>query len=422
MLCKRTKFSFVTFAVCIIMHFCTQASATNCWTCPSGYYHLSTITDPCACTKSPTTIPVPTTKKPSPTTPASKNCWTCPSGYSHWFTLGLQQPSDPCACLPSSSNPTSTTAPIGSYIKKLVAQMTPSSISTGSVSFADQVTPYAPWSPAPISLTKTLLTNLAKTTKFKNIMIYNTEPVVVGIAQSLGITVLGIIGLGTDTTENSRIINIALSTARSYPLTVLGLSCGNEMGNNYGPTAATAFIINSCLATLRAARIPQAIGVIDTQNIWYNNGYGWPAVSGNADFIGVNEYAWYQNYFATIPMTCQTPSNAAQTTLDAVITIEKMYPGKTILTTEFGWPGADNGVSIACPSNIYNGQVCSSANNGNQKVVVQGVIDLFRKTNRPCNTFEAYRESWKAIGTSPIEGQWGICLGTSPYTCINAPV
>ncbi|KAL0477871.1 hypothetical protein AKO1_013641 [Acrasis kona] len=299
--------------------------------------------------------------------------------------------------------------------------MTPSTTSTGSISFADQVAPYSPWNAPPTSLTKQLLQNLIKNSKFNNIMIYYIEPNVVSYAQELGITVLGIIGLTMNTDDNKKSIESAISVSRQYPNTMLGLICGNEMGNDYGATSNVAYIINNCIATLRAANIPQAIGVNDIFNTWYNQGAGWKVVSNNVDFVGLNDYAWYQNYFATLPMTCQTPANAARTTLANHNMVQAIYPDKPVIQTEFGWPGAPAGSSIAAQPNIYSGQVCSSANNANQATVVQGVIDLFRSANIPCNIFAAYRESWKVIGTSAIEGQWGICQEASPYTCINVP-
>jgi uncharacterized Zn-binding protein involved in type VI secretion len=63
----------------------------------------------CQCVRSSTTTT--TTKSPTPTSYDTKGCWTCPSGYTHWFNAGVAQApgGDQCACVKSSSTPTTTT-------------------------------------------------------------------------------------------------------------------------------------------------------------------------------------------------------------------------------------------------------------------------------------------------------------------------
>jgi exo-beta-1,3-glucanase (GH17 family) len=118
---------------------------------------------------------------------------------------------------------------------------------------------------------------------------------------------------------------------------------------------------------------------------------------------------------------CNTPATAPQITLSNHKTLKALYSGKQVVLTEFGWAAAATGTSIKVQANVITGQQCGVANDANQKALVQAMIDLYRTEGLPCNTFEAYREPWKGTSDEDVNRYWGICLGTSPYTCINAP-
>jgi exo-beta-1,3-glucanase (GH17 family) len=90
--------------------------------------------------------------------------------------------------------------------------------------------------------------------------------------------------------------------------------------------------------------------------------------------------------------------------------------------TEFGWPASNPGTNIVPQNNVITGQNCGAANDKNQKAMIQGVIDLYRAKKLPCNTFEAFREVWKASSSGiSFDAFWGVCSGNSPYSCLNVP-
>ncbi len=204
------------------------------------------------------------------------------------------------------------------------------------------------------------------------------------------------------------------------------LSCGNELGANFGMVDSTVNIISTCLRALRSANLPQPIGVIDTYYTWCNHqekpcNVPWSVISNQVDWIGLNTYPIWENIFSGM-FPCTAPADAAAATLQRHKSVQANYPNKPVVLTEFGWAGANPGQSMRLQNNVITGQNCGPASDANQKLMVQGVINLYRAAKLPCNTFEAFRETWKATTSSiAMDAFWGVCQGTAPYDCINAP-
>ncbi len=454
----------------------------ECWTCAAGWTHWYSLGwsqpsngDRCQCVQNKVTTKAPattkslatikattttrsatttTTKSPATTTTkaattttkspstVARNCWSCGPGYSHWYDLGMDEPADPCACVattaptvvptsagsattttksPSSTSKTTTTTTTAApttRLAQLLAAMTPSSTSTGSVSFSAGVGSYSPWNPPPSSLVSTLLDNLVTNTKYKTIMTYSVDATTTQLAQAKGLKVLGIIYI-VPGTDNSALINAAITVAKAYPDTILGLACGNEQGSNYGLVQSVVDAVAQCATMLRAASVTQPIGVIDTYYAWCSHDEAncktaWTAVSQYADWIGLNDYMFYDNWYSGV-YPCNTPTTSPATQLANYKRVANLY-GKPVIQTEFGWAA-----SGSVQANSITGQSCSTASEANQKTMIQGVIDLYRTNNIPCNTFEAYREPWKGSSDADPERFFGVCLGVSPWTCSNAP-
>jgi exo-beta-1,3-glucanase (GH17 family) len=139
------------------------------------------------------------------------------------------------------------------------------------------------------------------------------------------------------------------------------------------------------------------------------------------DFIGANIYAWWDNVYIPPPFVCETEINGPQITFNNYMKVQNLYSNIPVILTEFGWPSCNTGYS--CTSrNVVDGSTCAKANDANQKKFVQGVVDIFRKNQRPCSTFAAFREAWKGTNDADINQHWGVCSGSAPYTCSNAPV
>ncbi len=424
----------------------TQVPSTsrNCWTCSAGYKHwydlgMEEPADKCACvaventvvpssTKSVTTT---TTKTPTTTTTSSP-CWTCSAGWVHWYDIeGMAEPADKCACVQSGSSSTTTTqassktttAAPSSRLAAFLSAMTPTSTSTGSVSFSAGIGSYSPSNPPPLTLVSQLMDNLITNTKYRAIMTYYVDSYTVGLASEKGLKVLGIIYI-VPGQDNTALINTAITAAKAYPDTLHAIACGNEQGASYGLTSAVVNAVAQCTSMLRAAGVVQPIGVIDTYYSWCSNDEGncntpWTAVTNNVDWIGLNAYAFWNNLYSGV-FPCTSPANAGAQALANHQKIQNLY-GKPVVLTEFGWASAPTGSSLTLTPNYITGQQCTVANDANQKAMVQATIDLYRENKMPCNTFEAYREPWKGTSDSDVNRYWGICLGVSPYTCLNAP-
>jgi hypothetical protein len=326
---------------------CVQSTTTTTTTkSPTTTTKASTTT---TTTKAPTT----TTTKASTTTTAkvttttatpttTRNCWTCPNGYKHWYDLGMNQPADPCACVAvtttvvpvattttkapttttttastttkastttttkaptttttkastttTSKVTTTTSTPTSTRMQTFITAMTPTSTSLGSISFSAGVGSYSPSNSPPLTLVSSLMDNLIASTNYRTIMTYYIDAYTIPLAAAKGLKVLGIIYI-VPGQDNSDLINTAISVAKSYPDTLIAISCGNSMGGNYGLTDAVVSAVSQCTTMLRSAGVVQPIGVIDTFYSWcsndeYNCNVAWTAVSQYADWIGKSQ-------------------------------------------------------------------------------------------------------------------------------------
>lgn len=259
-------------------------------------------------------------------------------------------------------------------------------------------------------------------TKYRTMLMYYIDSYTIQVAAQKGLKVVGII-YTVPGQDNANLINTAIQVTRQYPDTIISLACGNEMGANYGLTDAVVNAVSQCVTALRSANLNKPIGSIDTYYSWCSRSEKpcnkWSAVGDLVDWIGLNDYPYYDNtYSGTWP--CVTHTQAAQVTLGKHQTVSSLY-GKPVVLTEFGWPSAPTGTSIMSQVNVITGSQCGVANAANQKVMVQSVIDLYRKNSLPCNTFELFKESWKGSGDTHAETQFGICSGTAPYDCVSQP-
>jgi len=301
--------------------------------------------------------------------------------------------------------------------------MTPSTNSLGSVSFSPGVGGFSPSNPPSLSLVGQLLDNLVANTKYRTVQMYYLDPSTVQLVANAGLKMLGII-YTVPGQDNTALINSAIQVVHQFPDTVIALSCGNEMILNYGLTSSVIGAVSQCVSQLKAAGITLPIGSIDTYTGWCSNtetpcNNPVTGISDLVDWIGFNDYPWYDNTFSGT-WSCVPFNQAAQVTLGKHKTLSALY-GKPIVLTEFGWPSAPAGSSIMSQPNDITGQQCGVGNDANQKAMIQNQIDLYRMNNLPCNTFEAFRESWKGNGPTSPETEFGFCLGDSPYTCINQP-
>jgi len=254
-------------------------------------------------------------------------------------------------------------------------------------------------------------------------MMYFIDLYTLNLVKARNLKVLAIVDLTTG--DNNDVINNAIAMAKQFPETIIALSCGNELGANNGMTDRVVQVVQECYRRLKAGGVQQPVGSIDVFSVLCGGKESpcnspWTGVGGVVDWIGLNDYPWWNNVFSGV-WPCNVATQGAQRTFDHYRAIQALYPTKPIVMTEFGWPSAPVGQSITSTANYVTGQQCGIANDNNQKVMVQSTIDLFRQNNLPCNTFQSFREDWKGTGAGDINRYWGICQGQPPYNCVNVP-
>jgi exo-beta-1,3-glucanase (GH17 family) len=133
------------------------------------------------------------------------------------------------------------------------------------------------------------------------------------------------------------------------------------------------------------------------------------------DWIGINVFPWWENKYSGVH-PCIPAIKAADFHIERIEEIQKTYPDKEVILTEFGWP---NGPKDGTEVNKKTGQHCGIANNQNQKMVIKATFKKLAKQNRSGVVFEAFSENWKPSNEGNFGDYWGICQGTAPYHCIK---
>ena len=273
----------------------------------------------------------------------------------------------------------------------------------------------------PTSLIDQLLDIIVEETDYNCIMIYGASPPLDHIfpaAQARGLKVFTNIWLEPGLLippQNSISIQDGIDAALAYPDTIVRLSCGVEVRNratNSGlPLSAAEMVINDCIDQLQTAGVTQPITTIDTWWNWCNA--QWPcqtwSMANNVNWIGVNIYPWWENKYSGI-FTCISAAEAPQFHIDRINNIQATYPSKEIVLTEFGWPAGPDGYSEA---NLYNGQKCGIASEGNQDYVISQTLTKLNNEGFQGVVFESYREPWKIV-EGPVGPFWGTLTPTFP--------
>lgn len=272
----------------------------------------------------------------------------------------------------------------------------------------------------PASLINTLLDKIVQQTSFRCIMTYgvhNRLNVIIPAAKAKGVKVIAIIWLEKGDTAASKAFNSASITrgiqlAKTYPKTIIRLSCGSEFrtrnGTNWDST------IKNCVSRLRSGEVIQPITSIDTWWEWCNRStpcQQW-SLANSVDWIGINVFPWWENKFSGL-YPCTTAAQAAKFHIQRVQDVMNRYPGKKVILTEFGWPAGPSGYREV---NVHNGQRCGEASQSNQNWVITHTIQELNAKSWPGVVFESFREPWKVV-EGKVGPYWGICNGISPYTC-----
>lgn len=265
-------------------------------------------------------------------------------------------------------------------------------------------------------LIEKLLNKLIQQTSFRCIMTYgvlNGLDYIFEAAQVRGIKVISIIWLDADVTVNDLSIEGGINAAKTYPDTIIRLSCGSEVRTRHG--TALDDVILDCIERLRVSGVSQPITTIDTWWEWCN--HSWPCQRSNfsdvVDWVGINVFPWWENKFSGL-FPCTTAAEAADFHIARLQDVMAVYSNKQVILTEFGWPAGPRGYS---ETNQFTGQTCGVASNFNQNLVIRDTIAKLDTHGWSGVVFEAFREAWKVNTEGPVGPFWGICTGIPPYRC-----
>ncbi|MDD5321652.1 MAG: exo-beta-1,3-glucanase [Methylococcales bacterium] len=269
--------------------------------------------------------------------------------------------------------------------------------------------------PSP-ELINELLDKLVKETPFRCIMTYgvlNGLDTIFSAAEARHIRVIAILWLDNDIAVNSQSIAKGIEVAKKFPDTILKLSCGSEVRTRHG-YAFDGEIVR-CIESLRKAGVTQPVTTIDTWWEWCNRSLTCEQSSfaSQVDWIGTNIFPWWENKFSGVH-TCTPAEEAADFHIARLGDIQRAYPGKEVVVTEFGWPNGPEGGSEI---NFKTGQHCGIANKKNQLLVIQSTFKKLATKLWSGVVFEAFSENWKPTKEGNFGSFWGICQGEPPYTC-----
>ena len=268
------------------------------------------------------------------------------------------------------------------------------------------------------ALIEQLLDVLIQKTPFRCIMTYgvlNGLDATFAAAEARGIKVIAILWLDKDAAVNSASISKGIEVARTYPKTIIRLSCGSEVRTRHG----NAFDgeISRCINALREAKVAQPVTTIDTWWEWCNRASPCQqtAFANSVDWIGINIFPWWENRHAD-QFPCIPADKAADFHLSRMADVRRIYPGKDVILTEFGWPYAPEG---ATEINLHTGAHCGIANRKNQALVIRSTLEKLAQEQWQGIIFEAFSENWKASNEGMFGGSWGVCSGEPPYDCMT---
>ena len=294
---------------------------------------------------------------------------------------------------------------------------TPETKAMHCVAFSPYVGELNPnWAHPSPGLIDTLLDRIVKETPFRCIMTYgvlNGLDHTFKAAKNRNMKVIAILWLDDDPNVNSQSISRGIALAREYPDTIVKLSCGSEVRTRHGPKLDGE--ITRCINAMREAKIKQPLTTIDIWWEWCNrsNPCRPTGFEASVDWIGVNIFPWWENKHAG-KHTCIPAGKAADFHIERLEEVQRTYPGKEVVLTEFGWPSGPEG---AGETNKHSGEKCGVAGIQNQKLVIESTLKKLRKKNWSGTVFEAFDEKWKPADEGHFGGHWGICDGQPPYSC-----
>lgn len=116
------------------------------------------------------------------------------------------------------------------------------------------------------------------------------------------------------------------------------------------------------------------ITVADTWNVWWNNGNGRPNLAAKVDYIMIHCWPYWESV-AIEQAFDNVKNNYAKVTA--------VYPGKTVVIGETGWPSSGNSNGAAVPSEV------------GQRRFTRQIMEWSKETGVMVYFFEFFDEPWK---------------------------
>ena len=267
-------------------------------------------------------------------------------------------------------------------------------------------------------LIDTLLDRIVQQTPFRCIMTYgvlNGLEYTFEAARKRDLKVIAIIWLDKDIAVNSQSISSGIEVAKAFTGTIVKLSCGSEVRTRHN--FAFDGEISRCISALREAGVKQPITTIDTWWEWCNRSRNCHITNfgQQVDWIGINIFPWWENRHAD-SFKCTPANKAADFHVARLQEVQKTYPGKEVIITEFGWP---NGPEGKTEQNKHSGKTCGIASAKNQALVLQQTFKKMAKLQQTATAFAAFAEFWKPDAEGSFGSYWGLCQGKPPFDCAS---
>ena len=265
--------------------------------------------------------------------------------------------------------------------------------------------------PADMGAIENQLDKLIANTQFSCIMTYGVTDGLEQIfpaAEARNMRVIAIIWLDKDPKTNSRSISAGIKAAKTYPKTIFRLSCGSEVRSRHGKALDSEIL--RCLNSLRKAGVSQPLTSIDSWWQWCDKTINCKKslLADKVDWIGVNVFPWWENKLSSV-YPCTTAEQAAEFHIARLQDLSRIYPGKELILTHFGWPNGPEGTTEV---NIYTRQRCGLASPINQKLVVDNTFKMLAEHHWTGVVLGAFSEYWMPVKMFP-ELWLDICKGTA---------
>lgn len=182
---------------------------------------------------------------------------------------------------------------------------------------------------------------------------------------------------------NDKEVALGIATAKANPQSIRGIIVGNEvlLRGELSPKRLTEYI-----QTVRAS-VPSSIPVsyADVWEYWLK----YPQMADAVDFVTIHILPYWENN----PVAA---ADAVRHVEDVYTHMKSVFPGKSLMIGETGWPSAGRLRRSAEPSVV------------DEALYLRDFLRYAADVNMPYNVIEAFDQPWKRAQEGTVGGYWGI--------------